>query len=67
MDSVALGTPMQILEAALKKENEAYTFYASLRDHAKGALIRDLAEELCEEERRHVQLIERHIVKLKSG
>lgn len=61
------GTLMEILEEALKREKSAYQFYASVRDHAKALLIRDLAEQLCEEERRHAQLIEQQILKLHRG
>ena len=62
-----LGTPMQILEEALKREQAAYNFYASVRDHVKSDLVRELAEQLCEEERRHAQLIEKKILKLRRG
>jgi len=62
-----LATPMEILEEALKREKAAYDFYASVRDHVKTPLVRDLAEQLCEEERRHVILIEKQITKLHLG
>ena len=61
------GTPMEILELALKKEIAAHDFYAEVRDHAKVDMVRTLAEELCEEEQRHVRLIENHIMALKRG
>jgi len=68
MDSIAkLGTPMDILQVALKKEQAAYEFYTEVRDHAKVAFIQELAEELCEEEHRHIRLIEKHIRELKQG
>ena len=58
---------MEILQAALKKENAAHDFYAEVRDHAKVEFVRALAEELCEEELRHIRLVERHIAGLKRG
>ncbi len=58
---------MEILEEALRKEHAAHDFYASVRDHVKVESVRLLAEELCEEERRHVRLIEEHLVKLRRG
>jgi rubrerythrin len=68
MNTIAkTGTPMEILELALKKEKAAHDFYAEVRDHAKVDMVRTLAEELCEEEQRHVRLIENHIMALKRG
>jgi rubrerythrin len=61
------GTPMEMLEEALKKEHAAHAFYASVRDHVKVESIRLLAEELCLEENRHVRLIEDHIARLRRG
>ena len=61
------GTPMEILKAALKKEHAAYEFYAEVRDHANVEMVRVLAEELCEEEQRHIRLIENHIAALNRG
>ncbi|MEI6165758.1 MAG: ferritin family protein [bacterium] len=62
-----LATPMEILQEALKREHAAHDFYASVRDHVKTPLIRELAEGLCEEEQRHIRLIEKQIVKLNLG
>ncbi len=62
-----LGTPMQILDEALKRERAAHDFYASIRDQVKMPLVRELAEQLCEEERRHVRMIEKQIAKLRLG
>lgn len=68
MNSIAkTGTPVEILQLALKKEQAAHDFYAEVRDHAKVESVRLLAEELCEEEGRHVRLIESHIVRLLRG
>jgi rubrerythrin len=68
MNSIAKnGTPMEILEAALKKEHAAHDFYAAVREHAKVESVRLLAEELCDEEMRHVHLIEDHIARLRRG
>ncbi len=62
-----LSTPMQILEEALKREMAAYQFYTQVRDQVKTPMVRDLAEKLCEEELRHVRLIEKNITKLRIG
>jgi rubrerythrin len=68
MNSIAKsGTPSEILEAALKKERAAYDFYAEVRDHAKVDMVKALAEQLCEEEHRHIRMIEKHILDLKLG
>jgi len=61
------GTPMEILKAALVKEHAAHDFYAEVRDHAKVEMVRALAEQLCEEEQRHIRLIEKLIADLKLG
>ena len=58
------GAPMEILKAALKKEQAAYAFYAEVRDHAKVEMVRELAEQLCEEEQRHIKLVEKHIARI---
>jgi rubrerythrin len=63
----SLATPMDILKAALRKEHAAHEFYAALRDHSHVALIRDLVMNLCEEEVRHIRLIERKIAELELG
>ena len=68
MKSVAkTGTPMEILDAALRREKAAYEFYAEVRDHARIAIIRDLAEELCEEEQRHIRRVEKMILHFREG
>jgi len=68
MESITgFTTPMQILEEALKREHAAHDFYAMVRDHVKTQLVQELAEKLCEEERRHVRLIEKQIEKLRLG
>lgn len=68
MNSIArTGTPREILEAALKKERTAYDFYAEVRDHARVEIVRTLAEQLCEEEHRHIRMIEKHLMDLKLG
>lgn len=68
MSSIAkTGTPREILEVALNKERAAYDFYAEVRDHASVEMVRTLAEQLCEEELRHIRMIEKHLVDLKLG
>jgi rubrerythrin len=68
MDQInGLSSPMEILEEALKRELAAYKFYAAVRDQVKMPIVRDLAETLCEEERRHARMIEKQISKLRLG
>lgn len=62
-----LSTPMDILKAALRKEEAAHRFYANLQASSHSAPVRELLTQLREEEHRHIQLIERKIVELNLG
>jgi rubrerythrin len=62
-----LSSPMEILEAALEKEEAALRFYDSLATNSHVGAVKGLVTELREEEHRHVQLIQRKIVELRLG
>ena len=62
-----LTTPREILDAALAKEEHAYQFYDDILSHAKVGMIRDLVEELRQQEAVHVRLIKARIVQLDLG
>ena len=49
----SLSTPVAILEAALKKEKEAYHFYDDLLQGTKVIIIQELLEKLRDEENKH--------------
>ena len=62
-----LSSPMEILQAALKKEEAARRFYDEVATNSHVELVKDLVVELREEENRHVQLIQKKIVQLRLG
>ena len=61
------GTPSEILDMALRKEQSAYRFYDRMARSSAGTIMLDLLEKLREEEGRHVQLIERKLAALRLG
>lgn len=63
----ALRTPIDILEAALRKEKAAYQFYGTLVGTTTVRMVEELLEELRDAERQHVLLIEKKIAALKRG
>lgn len=63
----ALQTPIEILQAALKKEKDAYHFYDTLLNRSTVFFLQDLLEQLRDEEHKHIVLIEKKIAKLQSG
>lgn len=62
-----LSTPMEILQAALRKEESAYRFYENIGELTHSAPIRQLVIQLKEEEFRHIRLIQKKIVELNLG
>jgi rubrerythrin len=60
-------TPLDILEAALRKEKAAYHFYGTLLGTTTVRMVEELLEELRDAERQHVLLIEKKIAALKRG
>jgi rubrerythrin len=67
MPSSGLSTPMEILKAALQKEEAAYRFYESLGENTHVEPVKDLVTQLKEEELRHMKLIQRKIVEFSLG
>jgi len=63
----ALRTPVEILEAALRKERAAYRFYSTLAEQTNVRMVKDLLEELRDAERQHALSIEQKITALKRG
>jgi rubrerythrin len=64
---LSLSTPMEILEAALTKEKEAYSFYEKLLNNTSIGMLQEIIEHLLEEEYKHIQLIEKKMATLRSG
>ena len=60
-------TPMDVLRAALRKEEAAYRFYASALDTTKVELVRELFTLLRDEEGKHVRMVKERIAKLSLG
>jgi rubrerythrin len=62
------STPEAILKSALAREHAAHRFYADLLErHSRIEPVRDLLQELKDEEYRHVKMIETRIADLESG
>lgn len=62
-----LYTPVAIMEAALKKEEEAYHFYDSLLQDTRVVVVQELLEKLRDEESKHIHLIKQMLTKIKIG
>ncbi len=60
-------TPVQILEASLRKEKAAYRFYEGMLKRTQVLFIRDLLEELRDSEAVHAKTIETKIAHLRAG
>ena len=60
-------TPADILRSALRKEEAAYRFYASMLEMTRVDEVRALLARLRDEEAKHVQLVKRQIVALNLG
>ena len=63
----SLHTPVAILEAALKKEEEAYHFYDSLLQDTKVIVVQELLEKLRDDESKHILMIKKRLTKTKLG
>jgi rubrerythrin len=59
-------TPIEILHAALKKENDAYHFYGDLLNTTKVLFLQELLEKLRDEEHKHIIMIQKEIAKITS-
>ena len=62
-----LKTPVDILQAALDKEQAARDFYAELSHHCHVDFVRDLLLRLHNEEEKHIDLIRKMLARLGSG
>jgi rubrerythrin len=62
-----LNTPPEILQVALKKELNARAFYDKILASTRVDYIRNLIEQLRNEEAKHVRLIEKKITDLHLG
>lgn len=60
-------TPIEILQTALKKENDAYHFYEALLDTTTVLFLKELLEKLRDEEHKHILMIQKEIAKITSG
>jgi len=60
-------TPGEILDVALKKEKQAYSFYKRLATQTKVEMVRELIEKLSDEEYKHRKLIEDMIARMNLG
>ena len=55
------------MQAALKKEKDAYHFYDTLLNSTTVVFLQDLLEQLRDEEHKHVLMIEKILTKMQSG
>ena len=63
-----LMDPIGILKTALKQEQASYSFYDDLLKKYKSIeILREIIEQLRDEEYRHIQRIEKQITKLGLG
>ena len=62
-----LSLPLDILRVALAKEKQAHRFYSGLLADAHAEILKELLEQLKDEEYRHIRLIENKIAALEGG
>jgi rubrerythrin len=60
-------TPGELLELALAKEKQSHAFYEALLAHGQAGLLRELVEQLKDEEYNHVRRIEQKLAELNLG
>jgi len=60
-------TPAEILKAALAREKAARDFYGNLARSCRVDFVRELLEQLKDEESKHIRLIQNMLTKLSSG
>lgn len=63
----SFSTPIEILQAALHKEKEAYAFYDELLKKTSVDFVAELIEELRDAEYHHMKRIEQRIMELQKG
>ena len=66
-DDKKLNTYEKILEAALKKEKAAYSFYEKHMKNSKVRLLQEIFEELRDEEAKHVAVIQKKLDEIRYG
>ena len=59
--------PARILQAALKKEEASYRFYEGMLKRTHVGIVKELLEELRDEESRHIGMIKHKIARLRAG
>ena len=66
-DKRRLGTPDEILKAALDKELDARAFYSGLAARCQIEMVKELLEKLKDEENKHVKMVEDMMASLRLG
>jgi rubrerythrin len=59
--------PARILEAALRKEEASCRFYEGMLRRTNVSFIKELLEELRDEESKHISMIKHKISRLRAG
>ena len=59
--------PQRILDAALKKEQAAYRFYEAMIKRTHVTFVKELLEELRDEEARHISMVKKKINLFRAG
>ena len=62
-----LTTPDEILRKALEKETEARDFYAEMASGCSVDFVKELLEQLQNEEAKHVHIIKKMLARLEVG
>ncbi len=62
-----INTAYDTLQAALKREHQAYDFYANLAENCRIESLMELLEKLREEENKHARMIEKMLSKMLLG
>ncbi len=60
-------TPIEILQAALRKEQSSYAFYDDMLQQSTVGFVSDILEELRDAEFHHMKMIEKKIAHLELG
>lgn len=62
-----LTTAYETLQSALKRERQAYEFYAKLAGDCRIEGLRELLEKLRDEENKHIKMIEKMLSQMRLG
>ena len=62
-----LKMPDEILNYALEQEKKTHNFYSRMAINCRVTVVRELIEQLKEEEYKHIKLIEGMLIRLRSG